>query len=253
MSQGISRTIVAKLAAAAGAVLMLPACSAAWAARAPQAVSRPAGCHARDHGRLPNPACTPGITWQAVTQATIRQTICRPGWTKTVRPPESYTQPLKLRQIARYGYASTWPAGYEEDHLIPLELGGAPRDPRNLWPERGPSPNAKDRVENALRRAVCDGRVSLRAAQRVIAADWETALAQLGLGPPQPSPSPSPSPPSPSPSLPSHPGCYPLTSGGNCYEPGEFCPLRDHGMTGVAGDGERIVCKDNSGWRWEPY
>lgn len=41
---------------------------------------------------------------------------------------------------------------YEEDHLIPLELGGAPSDVRNLWPERGTSPNPKDRVEGAGRR-----------------------------------------------------------------------------------------------------
>jgi hypothetical protein len=26
-------------------------------------------------------------------------------------------------------------ACYEEDHLIPLEIGGNPTDPRNLWPE----------------------------------------------------------------------------------------------------------------------
>jgi hypothetical protein len=47
-------------------------------------------------------------------------------------------------------------------------------------------------------------------------------------------------------------GCYPLTSGGNCYEPGEYCRDADHGASGVAGDGEAITCKDNDGWRWEP-
>jgi hypothetical protein len=46
--------------------------------------------------------------------------------------------------------------------------------------------------------------------------------------------------------------CHPLTSGGNCYEPGEFCPKADHGETGVAGDGKTIICEDNDGWRWEP-
>ena len=40
-----------------------------------------------------------------------------------------------MKQIAEYGYADTSTADYEEDHLIPLELGGAPRDPNNLWPE----------------------------------------------------------------------------------------------------------------------
>lgn len=46
--------------------------------------------------------------------------------------------------------------------------------------------------------------------------------------------------------------CTPLTNGGNCYEPGEFCRTSDHGASGIAGDGERITCEDNNGWRWEP-
>jgi len=46
--------------------------------------------------------------------------------------------------------------------------------------------------------------------------------------------------------------CFPLTNGGNCYEPGEYCRNSDHGMSGVAGDGEKIICADNDGWRWEP-
>lgn len=47
-------------------------------------------------------------------------------------------------------------------------------------------------------------------------------------------------------------GCYPLTSSGHCYQAGEYCPTADRGMTGVAANGERIVCEDNNGWRWEP-
>ena len=47
-------------------------------------------------------------------------------------------------------------------------------------------------------------------------------------------------------------GCYPLTNGGKCYEPGEFCRESDHGMVGLAGDGKTIKCEDNNGWRWEP-
>jgi hypothetical protein len=46
--------------------------------------------------------------------------------------------------------------------------------------------------------------------------------------------------------------CYPLTNGGKCYEPGEYCRNGDHGVHGVAGDGEKIACEDNNGWRWEP-
>ena len=46
--------------------------------------------------------------------------------------------------------------------------------------------------------------------------------------------------------------CHPLTNGGGCYEPGEFCRNSDHGVTGVAGDGKTITCENNNGWRWEP-
>jgi hypothetical protein len=53
-------------------------------------------------------------------------------------------------------------------------------------------------------------------------------------------------------SAPPAPSCYPLSNAGHCYEPGEFCRIADAGTTGVAGDGEKIKCEDNNGWRWEP-
>ena len=46
--------------------------------------------------------------------------------------------------------------------------------------------------------------------------------------------------------------CTPLTNGGNCYEPGEYCRNSDHGASGIAGDGKSITCAYNNGWRWEP-
>jgi hypothetical protein len=47
-------------------------------------------------------------------------------------------------------------------------------------------------------------------------------------------------------------GCYPLSNEGTCYEPGEYCRNADHGVSGMAGDGEAITCEYNNGWRWEP-
>jgi hypothetical protein len=70
---------------------------------------------------------------------------------------------------------------YEEDHLIPLELGGSPASPSNLWPEKGATPNPKDAVENAAHRAVCSGRMTLAAAQRAIAGNWIIFGHQLGV------------------------------------------------------------------------
>ncbi len=59
--------------------------------------------------------------------------------------------------------------------MRPLELGGAPNDSRNLWPEPGASPNSKDELEGRLRSAVCAGAVRLVVAQRMIASNWVRA------------------------------------------------------------------------------
>lgn len=57
--------------------------------------------------------------------------------------------------------------------------------------------------------------------------------------------------PKPAPVAQAAPACSPTTSSGHCYEPGEFCPAKDRGMSGTAGDGKSITCEDNNGWRWE--
>jgi hypothetical protein len=40
---------------------------------------------------------SPGMLNPDVTQANIRSTICRHGWTDTIRPPTSYTNALKAK------------------------------------------------------------------------------------------------------------------------------------------------------------
>ena len=136
-------------------------------------------CAYRDHGQLPDPRCTPGSIDPAVTQAGIRSTICKKGWTATVRPPESQTERFKY-SVAYPAYRTPRSERTELDHLVPLELGGS-NDATNLWPQSPATPNPKDKVENKLNAAVCDGRVSLAAAQLAIAADWLTAEKKLGL------------------------------------------------------------------------
>jgi hypothetical protein len=191
-------------------------------------VPSPRQCHAR--GVLPDPRCTPGALNPAVTPADIGSTICEPGWTETVRPPEPYTETLKARQMSAYG--DTAPISkYEEDHLVPLELGGAPSDPRNLWPEYGASPNPKDRVEDAARAAVCDHRLSLASAQVAIATNWVLLGERLGLGDlasEVPVPSPARTPAS---TVPPSGGTPNTSSTGHYYKPGEYCPDRDLGKT----------------------
>jgi hypothetical protein len=108
---------------------------------------------------------TPGVLNPAVTQATLSSTVCRKGWTRTVRPPVSYTNELKRRGIAQYRLRGP-PSAFQEDHLISLELGGNPTDPRNLWPEPYPRAAAVDRIENELNDRVCSGSLTLAEAQR---------------------------------------------------------------------------------------
>jgi hypothetical protein len=102
----------------------------------------------------------PGAANPQVRQRNIKDNICNRQWsTKLIRPPAEYTSRLKRKQLREYGGTvhqaraelinpdtgkvdttrrvahSDNMACYEEDHLIPLEDGGDPTDPRNLWPE----------------------------------------------------------------------------------------------------------------------
>jgi hypothetical protein len=107
----------------------------------------------------------------------------------------------------------------------------------------------KDRLEDTLHSMVCAGQITLAGAQHAITTNWVRAY-QRYVGPPTAPgavPAPARSSAAPAPAT-----CYPKTSSGHCYEPGEFCRTADHGMTGVAGDGKAIICQDNNGWRWEP-
>jgi len=112
-----------------------------------------------------SPTLTPGALNPNVTQTSIHETICVRGWTKTIRPPVEYTNALKLKQMQAYGLSGD-PGDFQEDHLISLELGGDPRDPRNLWPEPYPRAAEVDRIENDLNAQVCAGQLSLADAQR---------------------------------------------------------------------------------------
>jgi hypothetical protein len=101
----------------------------------------------------------------AVAPATIASTICVSGYRAIIRPPVSFTEPLKVHQIATYGYADTRVGDYEEDHVIALELGGAPAAASNLFPEPHSVSFADDTMETNLRSQVCRGQLSLAAAQ----------------------------------------------------------------------------------------
>ena len=125
----------------------------------------------------PNPRLTPGALNPDVNQANIRSTICVRGYTRSIRPPEAYTERLKRASIRAYGYTDHRLRDYEFDHLVSLELAGSPDSPANLWPEPhhvmgGWGSYAKDRLENKMHHLVCSGRLPLAQAQYEIAHDW---------------------------------------------------------------------------------
>jgi hypothetical protein len=143
-------------------------------------LSSTASLSASAQSSAPDPRVTPGAINPDVTQDNIQSTICVRGWTRAVRPGRAFTQKLKRQQIGELGYQDHRMSQYEEDHLIPLSLGGAPRDRRNLWPEPrfpadGWNAELKDELEAVLPRLVCNGRVSLEEARAAFAADWRDA------------------------------------------------------------------------------
>lgn len=135
-------------------------------------------------GVLPRHNLTPGAIDPRVTQRNIRSTICRRGYTSTVRPPFEYTNAMKHRLMRLYGVTGSI-HDYELDHLIPLELGGCSKCEANLWPEPRnvfPGASEKDEVESYLHEQVCSGAIPLADAQREIAADWYAVYRRMHSG-----------------------------------------------------------------------
>jgi hypothetical protein len=107
----------------------------------------------------------------AVTQANVGQTVCQIGYTSTVRPPREWSRAVKVRLMEEQ-HLSWRIKDYELDHLIPLNIGGASRDPANLWLQRWDEARAKDDDELQMYHAVCSGRMRLEQAQRRMLDKW---------------------------------------------------------------------------------
>jgi hypothetical protein len=159
--------------------------AAAAALRAGLTTSAPPATSPLGYRVLPIATLTPGTTDTRVTPETITTTICVSGWSASVRPPTSVTDPIKTERIAAYGYDSASKTLFELDHLIPLELGGGPADVANLWPEPYDGTDGariKDNLENKLHDLICAGTTNLRAAQTCIAVDWIACAQDYGIG-----------------------------------------------------------------------
>ena len=184
MTLGVSAILVLAGFFSAGPTASLPSAG-------PGSQTQPASQDAPARGRigLPDADRTPGAINPDVTVDNLDATICKPGWARTVRPSAAYTGPLKVYQIFQYRYADRDPLHYQEDHLVPLELGGAPKDPKNLWPQPNevslPDGTAlgadeKDDLEDELHARVCAGTMALADAQRMMATDWIAAWEAAG-------------------------------------------------------------------------
>jgi hypothetical protein len=143
--------------------------------------ARPAGSSKSVDDR-PDPIANPGATNPDVTQENMATTIFVSGWTATVRPPVSFTNALKQQQMVEYGLSGPL-SDYEEDHIVPLECGGAPHDAANLWPQprTGGQWNAstKDLTENAANHALRLGIMTLEEVQQGFCQDWKALHTRL--------------------------------------------------------------------------
>ncbi len=110
-----------------------------------------------------------------VTQGTVDSTICQHGYTRSIRPPVSFTNSVKIALMREEGLPLELIGDKILDHKISLSVGGAPSDLRNLVLQDRDDSYAKDRVEHCLREAICTGRTTLRDAQQAIWRDWRSA------------------------------------------------------------------------------
>ena len=126
-------------------------------------------------GYIPDHERTPGAVYPYVTQDNIKETACEASWTRRVRPSVSFTTRLKVQQMREFRLAGNVD-DYDADHLVPLCVGGHPRDPRNLWPQpvKGRWTSAiKDQLEASVCRQVCRGDMTLEKGQAIfMREDW---------------------------------------------------------------------------------
>ena len=159
----LSRVLAALGLLAAAACATLPPGPGAPVSQAPPVVTE-ATCVQTSHGCI---AINP-----AVTQQTIRETICTAGYTASVRPPVSYTLAIKVRLLLEAGIDPSHAGEFELDHVIPLALGGSPTALSNLALQELQEAREKDRLEVRLQHLVCHGEIALVEAQDCIARDW---------------------------------------------------------------------------------
>lgn len=123
---------------------------------------------------LPDEQRTPGSFDPAITQDNIATTICNPKFISARTPPPSWTAAM-TRRMAAVLFPDQNPDNLALDQLVPIALGGAPQDLRNLWLQSWAGEangEKKNGLETLLNRMVCSGQLKLAAAQQAVAVNW---------------------------------------------------------------------------------
>jgi hypothetical protein len=131
-----------------------------------------AACASAPSTSLPAEALNPDVRPE-----TIDQTICVPGYAASVRPATSYTTGVKRKLLREAGVDLSAAPNYDLDHIIPLAVGGHPRNPKNLNPmlrDGEGGARVKARLDKQLQRLVCSRQLGLREAQAAVFNDWKT-------------------------------------------------------------------------------
>ena len=123
---------------------------------------------------LPERIETPGAVDPAITQRDLASTVCDPGYLSARTPRPSWTAAVR-RRLASARLPGESAENYALDQLVPISLGGAASDARNLWLQSWTGPwnaSRKDALETVLHRMVCNGELTLDSARHAIASDW---------------------------------------------------------------------------------
>ncbi|NML35465.1 hypothetical protein [Paraburkholderia antibiotica] len=120
---------------------------------------------------------------ERVTQQSIGETICRPGYAHMVAPPFDVLRAHKDRMLAERGIDPDDSTAFALDRRVPIVLGGSPDAPANLnlLPWAGPrGERRKARAAVMLKRCVCEGKLSLAQAQAAIVGNWSAVYGGFG-------------------------------------------------------------------------
>jgi hypothetical protein len=134
------------------------------------------GCGVQVHAQQPD------LFDPRVTQSTIGQTICRPGYVDRTLPPFDTLMRQKDMLIKERKIEPESAPEYALDHRMPVLLGGSPSSADNLdlrrWEGRS-GESRKERLVVLLKRCVCIGEMPLSQAQADISGDWASRFPNL--------------------------------------------------------------------------